>query len=73
MEEVILMGYITREKHISERVIDPDGICFTGTGFAGNVWDTEGLAPTISTMGGNREPLIMESYEYKTCQDIEKQ
>ena len=29
MEEVILMGYITREKHISERVIDPDGICFT--------------------------------------------
>ena len=45
-----------------------------GTGFAGNVWDTEGLAPTISTMGGgNREPLIMESYEYKTCQDIEKQ
>ena len=45
-----------------------------GTGFAGNVWDTEGLAPTINTMGGgNREPLIMESYEYKTCQDIEKQ
>ena len=23
-----------------------------GTGFAGNVWDAEGLAPTISTMGG---------------------
>ena len=45
-----------------------------GTGFAGNVYDTEGLAPTINTMGGgNREPLIMESYEYKTCQDIEKQ
>ena len=23
-----------------------------GTGFAGNVWDTEGVAPTITTMGG---------------------
>lgn len=23
-----------------------------GTSFAGNVWNTEGLAPTISTMGG---------------------
>lgn len=45
-----------------------------GTGFSGNVYDTEGLAPTITTMGGgNREPLIMESYEYKACQDIEKQ
>ena len=40
-----------------------------GTGFAGNVWDAEGLAPTISTMGGgNREPLIMEGYEFKTCE-----
>ena len=40
-----------------------------GTSFAGNVWDAEGLAPTISTMGGgNREPLIMECYEFKTCE-----
>jgi len=32
-----------------------------GTGFAGNVWDIEGLCPTITTMGGgNREPLIVE-------------
>ena len=23
-----------------------------GTGFAGNVWDTEGVAPIITTMGG---------------------
>lgn len=23
-----------------------------GPGFAGNVWDTEGVAPTITTMGG---------------------
>lgn len=45
-----------------------------GTGFAGNVWDTEGIAPTIMTMGGgNREPLIMESYEYKTNKHFEKQ
>lgn len=26
-----------------------------GTGFAGNVWDTEGIAPTIMTMGGVTE------------------
>lgn len=23
-----------------------------GTGFAGNVWQKEGLAPTLTTMGG---------------------
>ena len=35
-----------------------------GTGFAGNVWDTDALSPTITTMGGgNREPLIIEEYE----------
>ena len=44
-----------------------------GTGFAGNVWDTEGVAPTITTMGGgNREPLIMECYECKVGKYIEK-
>ena len=32
-----------------------------GTGFAGNVWHKEGIAPTLTTMGGgNREPIIME-------------
>lgn len=32
-----------------------------GTGFAGNIWDTEGISPTLTTMGGgNREPIIME-------------
>ena len=31
------------------------------TGFAGNVWDVEGLSPAIMTMGGgNRQPLILE-------------
>ena len=31
-----------------------------GTGFAGNVWDIQGLSPTITTMGGgNREPMIV--------------
>ena len=30
-----------------------------GTGYAGNVWDDNGLAPTINTMnGGNRQPMI---------------
>lgn len=32
-----------------------------GTGFAGNVWDKEGISPTITTMqGGGREPMIIE-------------
>lgn len=32
-----------------------------GTGFAGNVWDKEGVSPTITTMqGGGREPMIVE-------------
>lgn len=33
-----------------------------GTGYAGNVWDKEGLCPTLTTMeGGNREPMIVAS------------
>lgn len=28
-DRVILLGYLTEEKHLSERVVDPDGICFT--------------------------------------------
>jgi DNA (cytosine-5)-methyltransferase 1 len=32
-----------------------------GTGFAGNVWDTQNVCPTLQTMeGGNRQPLIEE-------------
>lgn len=32
-----------------------------GTGFAGNVWDINGLSPTITTaQGGGREPHILE-------------
>lgn len=32
---------------------------FTGGSFAGNVYDVQGIAPTINTMGGgNREPMI---------------
>jgi hypothetical protein len=31
-----------------------------GTSFAGNVWDKEGLCPTITTCGGHREPIITE-------------
>ena len=31
-----------------------------GTGYAGNVWSTEGVCNTLMTMqGGNREPLIV--------------
>lgn len=37
---------------------------FTGGSFAGNVYDTCGLCPTINTAGGGlREPMIIESYE----------
>ena len=32
-----------------------------GTGFAGNVWDDNGISPNLMTMqGGNREPMIIE-------------
>lgn len=32
-----------------------------GTGYAGNVWDTDGISPALMTMqGGNRQPLIVE-------------
>lgn len=33
-----------------------------GTGFAGNVWDKEAVAPTLTTCGGGyREPMILET------------
>lgn len=32
-----------------------------GTGYAGNVWDKNGLSPTLQTaQGGNRQPLIVD-------------
>ena len=32
-----------------------------GTGFAGNVWDENGISPSLMTMqGGGREPMIIE-------------
>ena len=35
-----------------------------GTNFAGNVWDLQGVSPTITTMGGgNRQPMIRIVYE----------
>lgn len=37
-----------------------------GTGHAGNVWDKNGLAPTlISTEGGNKQPMIIDDVEIK--------
>ena len=39
-----------------------------GGTFSGNVYSSKGIAPTLNTMGGGRrEPMILESYEYKTC------
>ena len=36
-----------------------------GTGFAGNIWDTGGISPALTTMGGgNREPIIVEIVHY---------
>ena len=33
-----------------------------GTGYAGNVWDSEKLSPTLTTMqGGNMQPMIIET------------
>jgi site-specific DNA-cytosine methylase len=32
-----------------------------GTGYAGNVWDTDGVSPTLQTaQGGNRMPLVLD-------------
>ena len=37
---------------------------FTGGSFAGNIYDPEGLCPTINCMGGGmREPMIIECSE----------
>ena len=37
-----------------------------GTGFAGNIWETEGISPALTTMGGgNREPIIMEIVRFE--------
>ena len=33
-----------------------------GTGYAGNVWDTNGLCPSLMTMqGGGRQPMIIDN------------
>ena len=29
-----------------------------GTGFAGNIWDTEGISPALTTMGGAYLPNV---------------
>lgn len=40
----------------------------------GRVYSVNGLAPTINTCGGGGlQPMILECYEYKTCEHIEKQ
>lgn len=32
-----------------------------GTGYAGNVWDKDGISPTLQTaQGGNRQPLVID-------------
>lgn len=37
-----------------------------GTGFAGNIWETEGISPALTTMGGgNREPIIVEIVRFE--------
>lgn len=37
-----------------------------GTGYAGNVWDKEGISPTIMTMqGGGRQPHIFQEYRIR--------
>lgn len=52
MPELIRLGNIYNEN--------------AGAGFAGNVWDKEGLCPTLTTMqGGGREPMIIEKTEPK--------
>lgn len=55
MSEVIRLGNIYNEN--------------AGLGFAGNVWDKNGLCPTLTTMqGGGREPMIVEEETLKIKQ-----
>ena len=54
MSEVIHLGNVYNEK--------------LGKGFAGNVWDKNGISPTLTTMqGGGREPMIVEQQEKDMC------
>lgn len=69
MEEVILMGYITRDRlGYSTSMEKTEELVSQGMSGILKAWHLQ-----LAQWGGNREPLIMESYEYKTCQDIEKQ
>ena len=44
-----------------------------GTGYAGNIWGKQGLAPALTTMGGGmREPMIVE-YENSRDDMFEQQ
>ena len=37
-----------------------------GTGYAGNVWDSSKISPTLTTMqGGGREPMILTDYRIR--------
>ena len=31
-----------------------------GTGFAGNIWETEGISPALTTMRGGGNPIFPE-------------
>ena len=51
---------ILEESHCPERLGNIYGDN-KGTGYAGNVWNTNKLSPTLTTMqGGNRQPMIIE-------------
>lgn len=39
---------------------------YTGGSFAGNVYDTSSLSPTLGTMqGGNKQPMIIEEPSFR--------
>ena len=47
----------TRLKDVLEKSVDEK----FGTGYAGNVWDKNGVSPTLQTaQGGNRMPLVVD-------------
>lgn len=48
------------EEEVPRRICNIYGDKF-GTGYAGNVWDKEGLCPALMTMeGGNRQPMVLD-------------
>ena len=70
IDKILNSTFMQEKKHIQTKNVEDDAspirICNIyddrfGTGYAGNVWDQDGISPTIQTaQGGNRQPLVID-------------